>query len=183
MLSPEQTEQKKQEFLSAFPTCKISSDACRAIGITRGVFEHWKRSDPDFLKTYEGLELDVIDDAKRMAYQKTGILPMQPGTSTKWINDNLLIALLKRDPSFKDNAQITINQPAPLEIKGIDAKILIALATPDKPELASEAVAEIPIEGVSRRAPVPKSLEKAVAAKAAAETKTEDGIELEPGDE
>ena len=151
----------KGRFLSVFPERKIVSDTCKAIGATRSQFSGWCQSDPEFRKQYESLKLEIIDEARRIAYQKIGLLPDPDAAKKKWVDNNLLMQILRQDPEFKDqtnvyNSQIVTN----LEIKGLDMAKLSALAKPDKFDEIPQQINAVHLNGVEQPKHVSPSIQK-----------------------
>ncbi|MDI6808510.1 MAG: hypothetical protein QME66_05950 [Candidatus Eisenbacteria bacterium] len=128
------TEKEIKKFwLRNFLRHRLVKDACRYVHITRRAFNCWLRDDPDFRNAYESMKQDILDDIRKIAYKKAGLLKMSPeekkAGDMKSTSDGMIQFLLRQDPEFKDlsSANTAITN---LSIKGLDASAISRLALP-----------------------------------------------------
>lgn len=126
---------RQNKFLKAFVELKIIQRACDSIGLKRSLFQSWMKTDPEFQAKMECLETAIDDQALEIFYKKAGILPMTDADKArglhKWADNNLIAAIVKRMPRFKEST--VINQTIMnLPIVGLTGSDLANLAAPDR---------------------------------------------------
>jgi hypothetical protein len=121
------TDEAKKLFLELFPDTFTVAETAKRTGICRRTLYLWLETDPEFVKSFEDAKKTAIEtlerEARRRAYEGVDKPVFQGGKEVGKVreySDTLLMFILKKlDPSYRENAQVNINNNNLVQVKRI----------------------------------------------------------------
>lgn len=128
--------ERKARFLTAFNASgSVPGLACRAAGITRATLRDWLKDDAEFKQAHEDTSLEVVDRARIIFNQRTGLInDPKLVLEARSISDNLL-ALMMRSicPEIygdKVSGSITLKIEVPRAVRPVDGDVAVQADRP-----------------------------------------------------
>lgn len=142
------------------------SPALEDCNVGRKVFNSWLKDDKEFAASLEEYEQRIDDEALELAYREVGLLPLKGKRRKRPVDRALLRDILRRHPRFAAADDKKREAPAaqPIEIKGIEARILLQVVG----GVAAAQVTGAGVVSILPHEPPPKQLEGPAAGEASA---------------
>ena len=153
---------QKQQFIKALYKKKTIQRACESTRISYAQVRKWRMVDEKFDTEILDFKDWLCDLYEELALKKLQIIEPETGIDgkpidadrMKWLNDNLLLGMLRMNPRYRDPIQI--HQTLQLQIKGVD---MGAIANLSKKLPDADGITGVDLEGGPKKPPLPQSIQ------------------------